>query len=301
MNNINELIGIIKDFGNEASLKDIYSRYQEKYKDSLSQAQKTTIIQTLNNNKNLVFLNERKNWELITEKVVTAINSSFDFAIKSFKANLDIAHIEKVENLRKQFVSDFPISNIMNISLNDFIFSPKDKGNNKSFCRRISYDLNELASVGNMYPNVFGIYNKGGSEIQLADNFKNKFGSDYNKAFEYIKKEIIKLLDEIKKENYQYIDRCELNGFFKYRLLIVYFGDKYVPVTADKTINGYCKSLGLKHYEADSIINKNLALLKIKKSFPKLDEMSCFEFMLFCDDLWRNNIIINSSVANSIN
>lgn len=135
--------------------------------------------------------------------------------------------------IQKDFVEDYPIERIKDMTLEEYMIAPSGYGQDKSFCRRIRYDLQMLCSMGNAFPSTFGIYLKGGKQITLAPTFENMFGDDYEKAFEYIKKCIYDLLIQGYNGDIQGIaNNNTLNNMFKYKLLAVYFPDKYFPVCA---------------------------------------------------------------------
>jgi len=301
VNSITELVDIINSLGGEAALNDICLNYQKKYKDALSQNQRSLIIKTLNENPKLVFLNGDKKWEVITEEKMLNVSSSINKEIQKFKKNSDESHFIMVDSLRKKFIDEYPVDRITNLTLDEYIFAPQGHGHDDSFCRKISYGLIQMASIGQNRPDSFGIYLKEGKEIKLSKTFSNMFGNDYQKAFKHIKELIVKFINEMNKKNYSYISECKLNSFLKYRLLIVYFGDKFVPVTASDTISGYCKALNIKHFNSEEIIDKNIALQEAKNRIPALAEMNNIEFMAFCDQLWRKGKVVDLSLLEGAN
>ena len=220
--------------------------------------------------------------------------------LEKYLKDLDKPKNEAIEAKRKQFIIDYPVDNINDLSLDEFLIAKEGFGNPNSFCRRISYGLKTLASVGNMFFNIFGIYYDKNNEIALSDTFSKKFGNDYDAAFVYIKSLITRLLSEFLKHNYTYIDECELNNQFKQRLLIVYFGDILIPVTATETINGYCNAMNLAFEKDDTTLDKNFSLFLFKNSSEELKSLSNIDYMGLCDCLWRQHIKYDNQ-ADSVN
>lgn len=200
---------------------------------------------------------------------------------------------EEAEELRSQFVIDFPINKIESMSMNNYLLSVEGVGNQKSFCRQLAYGLAILASKGNTYPSIFGIYLKGGIELKLSSTFSNVYGDDFNAAFAEIKKEIVNLLYSAEKDDLQGVFECKLNVSFVLRLLIVYFPEKFIPVCTEPAIEGYCKSVGLQSHGQGKQIYDNIALREWKNSVPEICDWSNFVFMDFCDWLWRSNKKVN--------
>ena len=128
---------------------------------------------------------------------------------------------KEANELVSSFVNDYPVDSINNLSLDNYLLSKEGVGNSKTFCRSLRYDLQTVCSMGNAWPDCFGIY-RSGSRIALSRTFSKMFGSDYDAAFKYIKKEICSLLEAAGKEDIQGIENSKLNSLFKYKLISVY-------------------------------------------------------------------------------
>lgn len=98
---------------------------------------------------------------------------------------------------RKEFLSTYPIESIANLTIEQYL------PGTGSFSHWLRYELRDIASMGNCRPKVFGVYTtqESGSTILLSSSYKD-FGSDYEKAFIYLKKEISNFLEDIRQENY---------------------------------------------------------------------------------------------------
>lgn len=199
---------------------------------------------------------------------------------------------KEADELVRSFVNDYPIDGIENLSLDSFLLSKEGIGNPNSFCRTLRYDLQTVCSMGNAWPDCFGIY-RSGSSIALSRTFSKMFGSDYEAAFKYIKSEIRNLLEAASKEDIQGIENCKLNSLFKYKLISVYFHDKYVPVCARPALEAYCNSVGLSYNKDDEMIHGIILLLDWKESVPEISKWSNAMLMAFCDWMWRNKKNIN--------
>jgi hypothetical protein len=212
---------------------------------------------------------------------------------KNEKLKESLERNEEAEELRSQFVSDFPINKIGSMSMNNYLLSVEGGGNQKSFCRQLAYGLAILASKGNTYPSIFGIYLKGVTELKLSSTFSNVYVNDFNAAFAEIKKEIVNLLHSAEKDDLQGIIKCKLNVSFVLRLLIVYFPEKFIPVCTEPAIKGYCESVGLQSHGQGKQIYDNIALRDWKNSVPEICDWSNFVFMDFCGWLRHSNKKVN--------
>lgn len=239
----------------------------------------------------------------IYEKVLCILTSKnekreidINDAIEQFENEkmIEVRHrIDGSEKLRKKFVSDFPIDNILNMTMDEFLIARKGCGNDSSFCRRIRYELEGLAHMGNAFPQVFGMFLKDGISIEMSTVLKKEFGDDIDVAFQSIKKQIVNLLIAARENNYEVISNSKLNSLFKYKLLIIYYPNQYFPVCAKKTLDEYCNIVGLRFADNVDMIYKNISLLEWKNTHYPFCEWSNALFMLFCDWIWRENRKLN--------
>lgn len=202
---------------------------------------------------------------------------------------------DEAEVLRKKFIKDFSADKLLDMSLNDYLLSPKGYGNEASFCRRIRYELEGLAHMGNAFPDVFGLYMKSGKSIELSPTLKKKFGNDIHAAFDSIKKQIIELLENVEKKDYEAISKCKLNSLFKFKLLLVYYPDQFIPVCAKGTLDAYCDVVGVQVKNNEDMIYRNIALLEWKNMYSPFAQWSNSVFMLFVDWIWRAKKKIDTS------
>jgi len=208
--------------------------------------------------------------------------------------------IGSAEQLRTRFVADYPIGKILMLTLNEYMTAPKGCGMDQTFCKRLEIELKNHASMGNVWPDTFGVYLKGGTTVSLHKTLQKEFGDDINTAFEYIKTEIVSLLYSGATGDYDAIVNNKLNNSFKYKLLTVYYPEKYVPVCTKDTLQGYCKCIGLSVDKNMEMIYKNIELTKIKKSYTHFQNWSNALFMFFCDWLLREQKKIELKVSDEV-
>ena len=198
---------------------------------------------------------------------------------------------KKTESLgikeRKDFLSEYPIECIPNLTIEQYA-----SGDN-SFSRWLLYGLPHITKPGDVRPDVSDIYtNKAEpSKILLSKKrYKKKFGSDYEKAFIFLKKEIVNFLKDIEQENYNTFENYKINSIMRNMLMIVYFSDRFVPVRVEPKINDCLYRVGiLKENENKSMVYKNLALVEWKKTVPELADWSNQIVLDFC--IWLKDKI----------
>lgn len=193
------------------------------------------------------------------------------------------------ELVRQRFVSDYPIDRISDLFLDEYLIAKEGHGHDRSFCRRLRYDLQVLSSMGNIRFNTFGVYYDPNDNIALSVTYQSMFGNDINSAFKYIKKEIVTLLKAAEREDYQTIHSIRLNSSFKYKLITVYYPDLYVPVVTNNILDEYCRHVGLSVNPNEPMIYRNVELRNWKNRNPELSDWPNSKLMGFCDWLWRSN------------
>ena len=205
----------------------------------------------------------------------------------------------QANNNRKEFVNNFPIEKIPDLSLQDYLIGKKGIGNEQSFCRKMRYNLSDSASLGNVRFDIFGIYYDSNGNVALSKTFRNMFGDDISSAFDYIKKEIIAVLNAAEDEDYPRIVSSKLNSSFMYKLITVYYPNKYIPVVTNRVLNEYCKHVGLSINPNEPMIYRNIALRDWKDHNDEACDWSNIKLMRFCDWLWRSNRYLNQDAANA--
>jgi len=206
------------------------------------------------------------------------------------KEKMEFAKLRENEanKLRESFVRDFPIEELFSMEIDQYLIAKEGYGNENSFCRRIRYELEPIAHMGNVRFDIFGIYLNEGTNLTLSKTYSLMYGMDFNKAFYHIKEDIIKLLDAVENNDYKFIEESNLNSSFKYKLIMIYFPEKFIPVCTKGTLDKYCKSVGLDLDSKVEMVFKNLALLEWKNSMSQIETWSNTIFMSFCDWLWRS-------------
>lgn len=120
---------------------------------------------------------------------------------------------------RETFLSKYPIESIPNLTIEQYL-----SGTN-SFSYWLHYKLSNISRIKSARTSDFEVYSKD-SQICLSRSYKTQFGSDYENAFIYLKKEIVDFLEDVKKEKYKDLEKYKINSIVKNMLMIVYFYDR---------------------------------------------------------------------------
>ena len=189
---------------------------------------------------------------------------------------------------REEFLSIYPIESIPNLTIKQYT-----SGDN-SFSYWLKYRLSNIANIQSAaYPHTFGVYTtKKSPKIQLSPSYK-EFGSDFENAFIYLKKEIVNFLEDIRRKNYNDFEKYKINSIIKNMLMIVYFYGRFVPVCTNPAIDKCLKSVSIPFKKNAPMVYKNLALVEWKKTVPELADWSNQMVLDFCFWLSRQNKITN--------
>ena len=254
-------------------------------------------------NKQFKNLNKHSNEKNTIKEIGEVKELDIDIVLKQFEdeelkdANQRFTEAEK---LRKKFVHDYPIEYIKQMKIDEYLGTSKDSINNNSFCRRIRYELEGLAHMGNVYPDFSGVYYKNGDIKVLSRSLEKEFGDNVDAAFDRIKNQIVDLLEAAMESDYEAISKCKLHSSFKNKLLLVYYPDKFFPVCTKNTLDKYCSVAGISFQKNKDMIYKNIALIKWKEKTYPFCEWSNLLVMKFCDWICRKNIKVSNISKYSI-
>ena len=191
---------------------------------------------------------------------------------------------EKCEERRLVFIRDYPIERIPALSLEEYCHS----GSHDTFCYKLEFWLHDLSSMGDMHIDGYGVYVASDGQIKVYRALVKYFGDDYKQAFEFEKKEIVKLLKAGEKEDYDTIKDSSIQQQFRSKLLSVYYPDKYFPVCTMRAAKAYCDMFSIPVVSNDTMTDLNRKLVEWKKSHMP-DSWTLFETMALSDWMWNNN------------
>lgn len=206
----------------------------------------------------------------------------------------------KIDEWRKAFVAEYPRNSILPMTMDDYLTARGKYGKRKSFCQNICSEMEDVFRImlGNKLPATFGIAFTYGTRLTLSKDLADTFDKDYDKAFMYIKKEIVDLLNAADKDDYSIIENCKLDSYFACVLLFTYFPEKFLPVFDLSLLSLYYKVIGAKYNWNETIIYNNVALLNWKNNRSEFADWSNVIFISFLDWIYRKGttLIIKSTM-----
>lgn len=212
----------------------------------------------------------------------------FDFESVQCKKSL-----EAVKTIINEFKEKYPLESIKDLSLDEFIFSPKGKGNDQSFCRMLRYDLQCACSMGNAWPTTFEIYKNGDGVVKLSPTFEKEFGTNYDGAFKEIKQRIALFLEAAKNKETEAMNSVKLNAQFKCKLAAVYFDDIYYPGAVREYLKQSCVRLGIS-FDENNIFNNMLEIVNWKNKHDEIKNIDNHTLMNYTDYLIRSDLSMSN-------
>lgn len=96
-----------------------------------------------------------------------------------------------------------------------------------------------------------------------------------------VKEDIVKLLTEVGRDNFEAVKDCRLNSLFRYKLLVVYFPEKFLTVCTRDMMEEICNTMGLPFGNREMVYS-NIELRNIKESNPLTRDWNNSVFLGFC-------------------
>ncbi|WPC40060.1 McrB family protein [Clostridium sp. JS66] len=212
-----------------------------------------------------------------------------NFLISTFEQEYIEEDFDKKEELRKQFVSEFPLENIKDMDLEQFALG-KRQG---SLSWWLEYKTTELGSI------------KGGSAhkhkifFSVKENkwiYPKDFGNE-TEAWLKLRKELYEFLKKFETTGYYNIDEDNIiysMNMVRGKLLYMYYSDKVLPIYSTAHLQKILEYFG---YERNDIkdwdsVRANIELKKVQESHKIFKNWSPFKFMRFA----YNTIIHDSKI-----
>ena len=177
--------------------------------------------------------------------------------IEEFLSQYDPDRNRMIKQLLDSFVDEYPIDRISKLTLGEY----NQTGNHNTFCYRLEKGLVEYSSMGNVFPNAYGVYIDAQGYVKVNKTLSKKVGDDPDIAFSYLKNEIIRLLELGYKQDYSAINGIELDQRVKFKLLSVYYPEKFFPVCAMPAAQDYCRCFSIFVSRADTMMDINRKLV----------------------------------------
>lgn len=201
--------------------------------------------------------------------------ANFNTELHAFAQNFDTAYEDKAVSTRGQFLRSYPLSQLKNITLDDYVIG---KGT-ASFCACVEAKTKAWANMQGATANKFGIYfGKTKSDPTIRYRFTQKFGQTKNEAFDGVKEALLNLVKAGKSKNFSEIDENPLSQMFKAKILSLYFPELYLNICSSEHLKQIALEIGISEQQFVSeyqhlLVEKKLAN-KITKDWSNPKFMS---------------------------
>jgi hypothetical protein len=212
--------------------------------------------------------------------------------------NIDSTEIKELYKLRAKFVKDYPLKNILSLSIDGYIIGKKLP----SFCHRIENELNAWGNIHGSTAKKFGLYfgTDGDDKDKKYRIGKAAFGSSTEKAFENIKSCIFELIDN--KNNIKVLKKNIISPMFKGKILSIYHPDEFLNIFSATHLNYFINALSLEN-SSKSELDKQATLLEFKNNDIVMKHWSIIEYSQFLYHSFGKptNEKDNSAISNELN
>lgn len=171
-----------------------------------------------------------------------AKQSDLDKELLAFEKSFDTSHEDKAVSTRGQFLRDFPLTRLKDLTLDDYVIG---KGT-ASFCAHVEAKTRDWAVIQGSTAIKFGIYfGKTKSDPEMIYRFSKKFGSTKHAAFQAAKDALLTLVEAGKSKKFIEIDKNPLSQLFKAKILSLYFPNSYLNVCSAEHLESMASELGI--------------------------------------------------------
>lgn len=199
-------------------------------------------------------------------------------AINSFDVRAYNRRIKPYEDMREDFVEQFSIRNISEMSLDEYVMGKQSK---TSFCYRLERALAPLGNIVGANSSKFGIYYSSKTRQYKV----SKIWTDKNvqESFLALKKDLVQLIEAGQREDFDIIRATRISPMFKGKILSTYFPQKYLGVFSEAHLDYFIHFLELDHMVegCGDIFDKRNALLNFKNNNSTMVTWSLHAFVDF--------------------
>jgi hypothetical protein len=201
-----------------------------------------------------------------------------------FLAKRDEAKWKEAERLSKQFLTDYPVSKINRLTLDQYVIGKGSE--NRSFCYRIERELDSLGRILGATAYKFGVYyGRTKSDPKMEYRFRPHWGTKRDAAFTAVKQSIVYLLQAASRDDMAAIRENMISPMFKGKLLFIYFPEKFAPIYAWPHLEHFLAQLNISGtFESEADMQR--ALMDYRETWPALKEQHACLYMRFLYDLF---------------
>ena len=187
---------------------------------------------------------------------------------------------KEYEKLRQAFVRDYPIDQIRNLTLDEYV---NGKGeSNRSFCYRLEYQLRGLGDISGSPCTQYGVwFGHYGKDSTVDYQFTKKNGSNVNEAFQNVKDLIVDVLS--KYDDMEALNQNILPAKLKGKILFLYHPDIYLNIFSKNHLAFFIAHLNILT-TSDEELDLQKTLMEYRATWPELQNASPFLYGTFLYD-----------------
>ncbi len=201
--------------------------------------------------------------------------------IRQFQKKMPLlaAQENELEKLREQFVEDFSVQRLKNITKEEYAIHA---GRKDTFCFRIENELVKLGNIHGASAVKFGLYyGKSGKDTTQKYRFSKKFGKSADEAMGNIRKELLMLLIAGSKDDFDSIRKCTLSPMYRGKILSVYYPEKYLCIFVPEHLTYFMQNLGINLEPGDDVLVQQRKLQEWMKNRPECKGWRSHDFSNF--------------------
>lgn len=194
------------------------------------------------------------------------------------------AKLKEAEKLRKQFVTEYPVTKINRLTLDKYVIGKGSE--NRSFCYRLERELDSLGRILGATAYKFGVYyGRTNTDATMKYRFAQHWGANKDTAFKAVKQAIVSLLQAASRDDMAAIRENMISPMFKGKLLFIYYPEKYAPIYARPHLEHFLAQLNISGtFEREADMQR--VLIDYRNIWPALKKQHACLYMRFLYDLF---------------
>ena len=192
------------------------------------------------------------------------------------------------DTVLSSFLSSWNIGRIEEMTVEEYA----DLSNRDSFCYWLEYGTTELGAIGAVSLHKFELWKpkekKDFTETRFVSNGKYTWnprkGKTLNKAFAEIKRLILEIIEQSRKQDWSAIDAIPFHAIAKWKIAFLYSNRKLLPIYSKRALLAIANGLGNKQYPYKTTIpTLQQYILSYKKRTQSIENFASQVYLEFAE------------------
>jgi|GEM_PF-1434815 len=184
-----------------------------------------------------------------------------------------------------EFHQSWNLERIKNMSIDEYA----DLSNPDSFCYWLEYRTKELGAIGGIALHKFEIWKTKSNKV-LRNHFKYENGyyfnslkgESLNEVFKLIKKQIIEIVINAEKLNWEALEQIKFNSIAKWKIAFLFSNNKILPIYSKRALIAIANGLENNFFDfKTSISTLQKHILSFKKDNESLEDFASKNYVFF--------------------